>query len=155
MGLCYLVAAPVGGVLSDRIGPKRVVLCAQSALLILVVPSYIMLTHSGTFATLYLATAVLTFIAQIACVSVMVAIAETLPKAVRSGAIATIYAVAVAVFGGSAQFVIKWLIDLTHSPLAPAWYLTGAVVVGALAMLAFRTPATKAILLHPSGSRRP
>ena len=140
MGLCYTVASPVGGVLSDRLGARRLMLCAQGALLVMVVPSYIILTHLGTLTALYTATAVLTFASQMACVSVMVAIAGTLPKAVRSGAIATIYAVAVAVFGGSAQFIIKWLIGATGSPLAPAWYLTGALVVGGLAMLAFRTP---------------
>jgi nitrate/nitrite transporter NarK len=140
MGLCYTLASPIGGVLSDRLGAKRLMLCAQGALLVLAVPSFIILTHLGTLTALYTATAVLTFASQMACVSVMVAIAGTLPKAVRSGFIATIYAVAVAVFGGSAQFIVKWLIDVTRSPLAPAWYLTGALIVGGCAMLAFRTP---------------
>ena len=140
MGLCYTVASPIGGVLSDRFGARRLMLCAQVALLALAVPSFIILTRSGTLTALYAATAVLTLASQMACVSVMVAIAETFPKAVRSGAIATIYAVAVALFGGSAQFIVKWLIGATGSPLAPAWYLTGALVVGGLAMLAFRTP---------------
>ena len=140
MGLCYTVASPVGGMLSDRLGARRLMLFAQGALLVMVVPSYIILTHLGTLTALYTATAVLTFTSQMAAVSVMVAIAGTLPKAVRSGAIATIYAVAVAVFGGSAQFIVKWLIDVTQSPLAPAWYLTGALIVGGVAMLTFRTP---------------
>lgn len=154
MGVGYTVASPVGGILSDRFGARRLMLCAQGALLIMVVPSFIILTHTGTFAALYTTTAVLTLTSQMACVSVMVAIAGTLPKSVRSGFIATIYAVAVAVFGGSAQFIVKWLIDVTRSPLAPAWYLTGALIVGGLAMLAFRTPATPASAQarpHPSG----
>jgi MHS family citrate/tricarballylate:H+ symporter-like MFS transporter len=144
MGFCYTVASPVGGVLSDRLGAKRVLLCAQGALLVMVLPSFIILTHLGTYAALYTATAVLTLTNQISCVTVMVCIAGTLPKAVRSGTISTIYAVAVALFGGSAQFIVKWLIDVTHSPLAPAWYLSGALIVGGLAMLAFRTPAIPA-----------
>ena len=141
MGFCYTVASPVGGVLSDRLGAKRVLLFAQGALLVMVLPSFIILTHLGTYAALYTATAVLTLASQVSCVTVMVCIAGTLPKAVRSGAISTIYAVAVALFGGSAQFIVKWLIDVTQSPLAPAWYLSGALIIGGVAMLAFPTPA--------------
>ncbi len=59
---------------------------------------------------------------------------ESLPKAVRSGALAIIYGVAVSVFGGTTQFAIKALTDLTGNPLTPAWYMTGAVIVGGVAM---------------------
>jgi hypothetical protein len=48
----------------------------------------------------------------------------------RSGGLAMIYAVAISVFGGSTQFVVAWLTQLTGDPLAPAWYMIGAVVVG-------------------------
>jgi MHS family citrate/tricarballylate:H+ symporter-like MFS transporter len=64
-----------------------------------------------------------------------------LPAAVRSGTLATLYAVAIAVFGGTTQFTVKWLTDATGNPLAPAWYLTGALVVGGLAMAAMRETA--------------
>ena len=56
--------------------------------------------------------------------------------ALRAGALGIIYALAIAVFGGSAQFIVTWLIDVTGSPLAPAWYMTGALVLGVVAMLA-------------------
>jgi hypothetical protein len=36
---------------------------------------------------------------------------------------------------------VKLLTDITGSPIAPAWYLTGALVIGALAMSAFRGAA--------------
>jgi hypothetical protein len=49
-----------------------------------------------------------------------------------------IYATAIAVFGGSTQFVVKALLDATGNPLAPAWYMTGALVVGFGAMVAMR-----------------
>jgi hypothetical protein len=49
-----------------------------------------------------------------------------------------IYATAIAVFGGSTQFVVKALLDATGDPLAPAWYMTGALVVGFGAMVMVR-----------------
>jgi hypothetical protein len=65
-------------------------------------------------------------------------ITESLPKSVRAGGLSIIYASAVAVFGGSTQFVVKYLLDLTGNPLAPAWYMTGALLVGAAAMARMR-----------------
>jgi len=94
-----------------------------------------------TVPVVFAATAALSIIATAAAVPVMVAIAELLPQAVRSGALATIYAVAIAVFGGSTQFVIKWLIDATGSALAPAWYVTAALIIGAVAMCAMSESA--------------
>ncbi|MEP7243328.1 MAG: MFS transporter [Gammaproteobacteria bacterium] len=138
-GLFYMLAAPLAGVLSDRVGSKPVMLGAVGMMMILAVPSYLMLNHFRTITALYLATAVLSILAQTISVSVIISISEALPRAVRSGALATIYAVSIAVFGGSAQFIIKWLTDAVQSPMAPAWYLMGALVVGGCAMLAFST----------------
>jgi hypothetical protein len=36
---------------------------------------------------------------------------------------AVAYALAVTVFGGTAQLVVTWLIRVTGDPLSPAWYL--------------------------------
>jgi hypothetical protein len=71
----------------------------------------------------------------------LMALTETLPKAVRSVTLGTLYAVAMATFGGSTQVIVKWLIDVTGSALAPAWYLTGALAVGATAMAMVRETA--------------
>ena len=44
-------------------------------------------------------------------------------------------------FGGTAQFILTWLIAVTGSPLVPAWYLSGALLVGLAAMLAMKESA--------------
>ncbi len=139
MGICLIVAAPVGGWLSDRMGPKPVMLGSVVTMLMLALPSYVFLNHWRTAEALYAVTAVLSFTGQFACVAVMIAIAGALPRAARSSGIGMMYSGAVALFGGSAQFLIKWLMDATGNALAPAWYLTGAMIVGGLAMLAFPT----------------
>jgi hypothetical protein len=64
---------------------------------------------------------------------VIVALTEALPQRVRSGVVATAYAFAISVFGGSTQFVITWLIRRSGDPLAPAWYWMGAIVLGLVA----------------------
>ena len=47
---------------------------------------------------------------------------------------ATIYAVAIASFGGSAQLVVTWLLHVSGDPLAPSWYLLLAAIVDLVAM---------------------
>ena len=73
--------------------------------------------------------------------SVLIAVTESLPARIRSGALATLYAVAVAVFGGTTQFAVTWLIQVTGSPLAPAWYLVAATGAGLVAILLFAETA--------------
>jgi len=99
------------------------------------VPSFMAMEHFRSAVALYAATAVLTLLLSGAIGPALVTVTETLPKVVRSGALAVIYVVAIAVAGGSTQFTIKWLSDATGNPLAPAWYVTGALVIGAVAML--------------------
>ena len=71
----------------------------------------------------------------------MCALMESLPPQLRSGATGIIYAFAIAIFGGSASFVVAWLTELIGSPLAPAGYMTVAVALGVLAMLGIRETA--------------
>ena len=47
---------------------------------------------------------------------------------------ATIYAVAIASFGGIVQFVVTWLLHVSGDPMAPSWYLLLAAIVGLVAM---------------------
>jgi MFS family permease len=67
----------------------------------------------------------------------IMAIPEAMPPAVRSGANATVYALAIAIFGGTAQFNIAWLVKHTGDPLAPAYYWCAFAVVGVIAMALF------------------
>lgn len=66
---------------------------------------------------------------------------QSLPKSIRSGAVATVYAVAISVFGGSGQFVVAWLLDVTQDPLAPAYLWLGAAAIGLTAMLLVKESA--------------
>jgi hypothetical protein len=71
-------------------------------------------------------------------VPAVVRVTESLPRRIRAGALGFIYACSIAVFGGSTQFVLKWLLDETQSPLAPAWSLTAALLVGGIAIATMR-----------------
>jgi MHS family citrate/tricarballylate:H+ symporter-like MFS transporter len=149
IGICATVADPVSGLLSDRIGRKPVMLGAAVVLLFLLVPAYLAMTELRSVPVVYISIAILAVLQAFFTAPVLVTVTEVLPKAVRSGSLATIYAVATAVAGGSTQFAIKGLTDLTGSPLAPAWYITGAVLIGGIAMTLMRETAPVKVGLAP------
>jgi MFS transporter, MHS family, citrate/tricarballylate:H+ symporter len=144
VGICAVVADPVAGLLSDRIGRKPVMLGAVVVLVLLLVPAYMAMTRLRSVAVLYGAIAMLGVLQAFLTAPALVTITESVPKAVRSGALGTLYALSSLLFGGTTQLAIKALTDLTGSPLAPAWYMTGAILIGGIAMS----------LMHETAPRR-
>jgi MHS family citrate/tricarballylate:H+ symporter-like MFS transporter len=134
IGIAAALADPLGGLLSDRIGRKPVMIGAVVILVLLLVPAYMAMTALRSVRVVYGVIAILGILQAFLTAPALVAVTESLPKAVRSGSLAIIYAVAISLCGGTTQFAIKALTDLTGSPLTPAWYMTGAVLVGGIAM---------------------
>jgi hypothetical protein len=114
-------------------------------LIVAIYPSFWLLEGLRTRAALLTVSAVLQGILTLSSATIIVAITESLPKRVRSGSIALIYALAISVFGGSTQFLVAWTIHATGNPLAPAWFMLGAVAIGLIAMA--RLPETAPVKL--------
>jgi MFS family permease len=134
VGLFAVAADPLSGLLTDRFGRKPVMLGAAVLLTLLSLPLFVAMNHLRSISAVFGAIATLGVLQALFTVPALVTVTESLPKSVRSGALAVIYAVAISIFGGSAQFNIKWLTDLTGSPLVPGWYITVAVIIGGIAM---------------------
>jgi len=150
VGFSAMVFDPLTGLLSDLLGRKPVMLTATVALLLLTVPLYMAMNRFHSVAVMLGAMAVLAVLEALFSGPALVTITESLPKAVRSGVLAVIYAVSISVFGGTTQFAVKFLTDLTHSPLATAWYMTGALIIGLIAMvLVEETAPVKAAAKNP------
>lgn len=134
VGAFGAVCDPIGGWLSDRFGRKPVMVVPWLVLLVIAVPGFWLTAHYRTTGALIGLTAAITICACIAEAAILVSVTESLPANIRCGSLGLIYAFAISVFGGTAQFAVAWLTDLTGSPLAPAWYLTGAVAITLVAM---------------------
>jgi MFS family permease len=141
LGVFTMVCDVLSGMLTDRVGRKPVMLTAITLMALLTVPAYVLMIRFPSVIVIYGAMASLSILNGFFSGPALTAITETLPKGVRSGALGTLYAVVMATFGGSTQFVVKWLIDRTGNPVAPGWYLTGALVIGGLAMMFVRETA--------------
>jgi MFS family permease len=66
-------------------------------------------------------------------------IMEAFPRAVRASATAMTYGIGVTIFGGTAQIVVTWLLEITNkNPMAPFWYLGVMLVIAFIAYALFK-----------------
>jgi MFS transporter, MHS family, citrate/tricarballylate:H+ symporter len=130
-----IAAALYGGWLSDRFGRWSVMVWPQFAALLLTYPVFLWIVDSRSAMALLGGFGLLSLVGTIPYSAFYVALTENLPKRIRGSAFATIYAVAIASFGGTAQLIVTWLIHATGNALAPAWYMLLATAVGLGAMV--------------------
>jgi hypothetical protein len=79
--------------------------------------------------------ATLNVVGNLTGVPALVALTESLRKEVRGLGTATVYATAVAVFGGTTPLVVTWLGEVTRNAMAPAWYLMAGTAVALVASI--------------------
>jgi MFS family permease len=132
------IAGLAVGVWLDRHGRKRMLVLSRVAFLLVVYPVYLILTSpTASVATIVAGNSFLGFVFGIGIGPVYAFMAEAFPQSVRSSGLAILYALGVMIFGGTTQFVVAWLIDVTKNPMVPAWYqivATSASIVGVLLM---------------------
>ena len=141
VGASGMAGALIGGLLADRHGRRPAGMWPMLAGSIAIVPGFWWVIHAPGAVSLYVVTFVLRFTFGLGISAAFVMVTEGFPARVRSGALAITYALAISVFGGSAQFVVAWLTGVTGNPLAPAWYMLAAALLGLGAVGASRETA--------------
>jgi MHS family citrate/tricarballylate:H+ symporter-like MFS transporter len=145
-----IIAALYGGWLSDRAGRWPIMVWPQLAALLLTYPVFLWIVNTRSALALLGGLGILSLVATIPYSAFYVAFAESLPKSVRGRTLATLYAIAIAIFGGTAQLIVTWLIHVTGNALAPAWYMLFASAVGLIAMIMMRETAPVKLSAEPS-----
>ena len=125
------IALILAGWLTDRAGRRPVFIWARAAMAVAAVPIFAWIVSERSPASLIVGLSLLALIHQVGTGAAWVWFAEMLPIEIRGRGYGTVFGLGVALFGGSAQVVVTWLIHVTGSDLAPAWYLVVAYVLGA------------------------
>jgi MFS family permease len=128
-----IVLIPLFGALSDHIGRKSIVIGALILYLGLAYPSFYWLNKNPAFGNLVLVQVALCSILGAFYGPLSTVVAEQFPARTRSTRLSIAYNIAVMVFGGFAQFFVTWLIEVTGSPIAPAFYVMFGAAIGLLA----------------------
>jgi hypothetical protein len=66
--------------------------------------------------------------------------ADLFPVGVRATGMTVSYNLSVGILGGFAAFIVTWLIAITGSPLAPAYYAMAGLAITFAALLALPEP---------------
>lgn len=140
-GLCFVLSEPLSGWLSDRWGRRPLMIWPGLVLLVTIYPTFYLMNAFPGALTLYGGGAFLVLLQGLCTTPILTTFTETIPRAVRAGTVGMVYAIAIAVFGGSTQPLLKWLIELLHDPLVPAYYMTGTFLIGLIAMFLTRETA--------------
>jgi hypothetical protein len=99
-----------------------------------------LLNQTRTAMALLSSTAALTLFHILGSTPAVLLFVQALPPRDRAGTTGIVYALALAVFGGSTQLVQTLLIRWTGNPIAPAWYMMAAVIAALTGALLIPEP---------------
>lgn len=139
--LCLSLLIPVFGLLCDRIGRRPVLVLASILYLLLPLPLLAWVLAEPGVARLTVMQVTLCSAIAVGFGAISTALAEQFPVRQRSTGLALAYNFAVMLFGGFAQLIVTWLIAVTGTPLAPAFYVMFGATVGLLAALFIVDPS--------------
>ncbi|WP_372351756.1 MFS transporter [Streptomyces sp. KL116D] len=135
--IVFACLQPLAGALSDRIGRRPLLITFAVGSTFLTVPIMTLLQHAGSFwpalGLSLLALVVVTGYTSInACVK-----AELFPTGIRALGVALPYAIANALFGGTAEYVALWFKD-GGMEAGFYWYVAGCAAVSLIVYLTMR-----------------
>ena len=145
--LIYMMLQPAVGALSDRIGRRPVMIAFGVLGVLCTVP--IMSTLAVTtnpWAAFALALAALIIVSGYTAINAVVK-AELFPAHIRALGVALPYAIANAVFGGTAEYVALWF-KLDGNESRYFWYVTVMIGVSLLVFVFMRDTKHKSLITH-------
>jgi MFS transporter, MHS family, proline/betaine transporter len=131
------VMLPVTGKLSDKLGRRVVMWIGAATTIVLVVPAFLLIGHGAQWSTL-LGLALLALMTALWVSNQAASLPALFPTNTRYGGMGFAYNIAIAVFGGTTPLIVQALLTATGDELAPAYFLMGASVLGAIGVFCMR-----------------
>jgi MFS transporter, MHS family, proline/betaine transporter len=142
-----LTMCPVWGRLSDAMRKRKpLIIVGRVVLALLLYPVFWIMNAWPSLPVVMTLVVVLMFFYTMGSAPAYALIPENFPKHARAGYLASAYAVSVSLFGGTAQFVVAWLIHRSGSTMAPAWYMIVCVLISLVAVSRFEETGGRAVL---------
>jgi MHS family proline/betaine transporter-like MFS transporter len=132
--IVVLLAKPLGGWLSDRIGRRRLMI-VLTVLEIAVIYFALQLMMTGTRNEFMLGQMMIGVVAGMALGLQGAMVVEIFPLRTRVMSMSFAYSVTLVLSGGIAPFISTWLVDGRHILMAPAYYMIAYGLFGLAVML--------------------
>ena len=128
-----LVAIPLLGVLSDRIGRKPIVWVGAIGLVVLSLPA-VLLIRAQSGVTIFLGLLIMGLLLICFSATMPSTLPSLFPTEVRGGGLSIAFNVSVSLFAGTTSFVVGALVNATGDLNWPGYYLMIAGVVGVVSI---------------------
>jgi MFS family permease len=133
--LMMLGLVPLSGLLSDRVNRKTILVLSLLGYVVAIYPLYAWLTAAPSMTKLWVVELTVCFFMAVFIGTYCTVFALLFPTRSRSTSLSLVNNLTVLVVGGFAQFIVTWLIKITGSPMAPAYYMLVGVALGFIATL--------------------
>ncbi|MBV8776296.1 MAG: MFS transporter [Alphaproteobacteria bacterium] len=127
-----VVAIPVMGLLSDRLGRRPLLLTCTIGFIVLSYPIFALIVSGSRLGVILPVQIGISVLIAFFSGPGPAAIAEIFPTRARALWMSIGYSFAVAIFGGFAPYIATWLIDHTGSPLSPSFYVIACAIVSSV-----------------------
>jgi MHS family proline/betaine transporter-like MFS transporter len=134
--IVLLLIMPMAAKFADRQGRRVVLGVGFTALTVLAIPLFYLMSLGVRFLTI---SCELALAIPIALISGAIAATnvELMPRAVRCTGLAFAYNISVGVLGGMTPMIVTWLIAYSHSPAAPGYWIAATSAVSAITLFFF------------------
>lgn len=137
--LLLLIISPLSGLLADRLTRRKpLVLFTSGCTMLLVLPAFQLIIHAHSALPVLCAVGLISALMALGAGASMLLLLEAFPARVRASGLAIPYALGVTLFGGTAQFIVTWLIRSTGNPMSAAWYVALSCLISFCALLLFK-----------------
>jgi MHS family proline/betaine transporter-like MFS transporter len=136
------VCIPLTGKLSDRIGRRPVLWIGAGSTIVFAIPAFLLIGIGDVWSTLA-GLALVAFPVTFYVANLASSLPAQFPTAGRYTSMGIAYNFSMALFGGTTPFIIQGLLQATSNDMAPAYYLMGTSIVGAIGIYFLRESAQR------------
>jgi MHS family proline/betaine transporter-like MFS transporter len=137
-GIALLIATPLAGHFSDRVGQITIMVPAAVLIFVLIYPLFALLVAVPGLTVMLGMLAVLGVLKAAYFGPMGALMANLFPAETRATGMAVGYNIGVAVFGGFTPFIATWLIATTGSALSPSFWVMLTATVSLVALTTIR-----------------